>query len=680
MGKIVILDENTANKIAAGEVVERPASVVKEMIENSIDAGAESITIEIKKGGISYIRITDNGSGIDDDDVEIAFERHATSKIRKAEDLESISSLGFRGEALASIAAVSDVELTTRTKNNSVGKLVKVRGGIVKDVKMIGCPVGTTFVVRNLFYNTPARFKFLKKDTTETGYISNIITRVALANPNISFRFINNNATIIHTPGNNDLLSTIFSLYGKEIAKGVSEIEYKDNKIQISGYAGKPEIGRGNRNYQSIFINGRYIKSKLIASAIEEAYKTFLMKNKFPFIVLKIDINPILVDVNVHPTKMEVRFSEEQEIFRSVYHAIKSALLSKSLIREADLNNSKKPIFKLKEFENKNKEFDQQKIGDTYKKQLDIVSELDEKNTAIEKKPFIIEHTDKQQNVKTFNPTDEKNKSNQHIKENLIYHDYVQDITKLNNCNVNNNELMESAKKDEEAVNLDKINKQEIKKSNLIEETNKEVNNEIKVDKKNKDIDLFINSKIIGQAFSTYILLQHNNELVLIDQHAAHERAMFERLKEKFNKNEAVSQVLLSPVVIELTQQEIKLIEEYKEFIIKLGFELDNFGNNSIILRSVPIETDSVEMHFKEIIDFLLSKRNQEYSKIADEVLYQIACKSAIKANENLSEIEIKSLLETLAALENPYTCPHGRPVIISITKNEFEKKFKRIL
>lgn len=334
MGKIITLDEGTINKIAAGEVVERPTSVVKELVENSIDAGATRIDIEIKKGGISFIKILDNGSGIEEDDIVIAFERHSTSKLKHSDELPSILSLGFRGEALASIAAVSKLEMITRTKNNPYGIKIYIEGGNIVNVSQIGSPVGTSIIVRELFYNTPARFKFLKRDATESGYVSDIVNRIALGNPPISLKFISNGASIIHTPGNSDLLSTIVSVYGIDIGKSVLEIDYKDDLVTITGYAGEPVISRSNRNYQSIFVNGRYVKSKLIASAIDEAYKTYLMKNKFAFAVLKIEINPAAIDVNVHPAKMEIRFSDESGIYRAVYHAIRNALLSGGKILE----------------------------------------------------------------------------------------------------------------------------------------------------------------------------------------------------------------------------------------------------------------------------------------------------------------------------------------------------------
>lgn len=614
MGKIIILDENTSNKIAAGEVIEKPASVIKELVENSIDAGAGSISIEIKNGGISFIKVTDNGSGIDEDDVEIAFERHATSKIRNSNDLETISTLGFRGEALASIAAVATVELTSRVQNKNYGMYIKIQGGIVKEVRQTGCPVGTTFIIRDLFYNTPARFKFLKKDATEAGYISDIISRVALGNPQISFRLISNNATAIHTPGNNDLLSTIFSLYGKEIASNVYEIKYNDNKFKISGYAGKPEISRANRNHQSLYVNGRYIRSKLITSAIDEAYKTFLLKNKYPFIVTNMEVNPMLVDVNVHPTKMEIRFSDEQEVFRSVYHAVHNALLSKTDVRNVTLNQEKQD-FKLHE--------------SMYQKHNCVQQDIVQRNS------------------------------------------YVQDMTpETYTCKKPNTEPLPKISAVQVNIPEDKISDQP-EVSGVIQEAETE-----KAEKQ------FSNLKIVGQAFSTYIFLQDSDNVLIIDQHAAHERITYETLRKKYLNNEALSQYLLSPVVFDMTNQELNLLEGSKDFFDKLGFIYESFGNNSIILRSVPFSADNstVKEVFLDVVDYVTSMEKADITESYDDILYNVACKAAIKANKWLGDMEIRNILSELDCLENPYTCPHGRPTVVKVTRLELEKMFKRIL
>ncbi|MCX7749704.1 MAG: DNA mismatch repair endonuclease MutL [Clostridia bacterium] len=677
MGKIVVLDENTSNKIAAGEVVERPASVVKELVENSMDAGASSISVEIKNGGISFIKVADNGSGIEEDDAEIAFERHATSKIRNSNDLEAISTLGFRGEALASIAAVSSVELTTRVQKNAYGILVNIQGGAVKDVKQTGCPVGTTFVVRELFYNTPARFKFLKKDSTEAGYISDIISRIALSRPEVSFRLISNHSTVIHTPGNNDLLSTVFSIYGKEIAKNVLKVDYEDTRFKIKGFAGKPEIARSNRNYQSIYINGRYIKSKIIASAIDEAYKTFLMKNKFPFIVLNLEVNPMMVDVNVHPTKMEVRFSEEQEVFRSVYHAVSNALLEKSLVRDAHL--LEKQSFKMEVNPGEAKSYEQQNLDfktPSIKETVNVSYLKDINKTDLSNKPY----------EKVFPEVKHDKKLVE--KERVLYEEVKHEPEKKDSAA----KLVEvfnpvtGPVSEKRIIAGENSNLTESKASNNVfpPTANKPIEEDLDLEeeKGKESIVSFSDFKIIGQVFSTYIILQDGEDMILIDQHAAHERIMYEKLKSGFLNQESLAQMLLAPVVIELTHQEIKFLEEEKEFFNQLGFIYENFGNNSIIIRAVPGTEDGslVKDTFLQVIDKVLVSGKANFERIADDVLFTMACKAAVKANKKLDPLEINEILKGLSAIKNPYTCPHGRPTVIKITKYELEKMFKRII
>ncbi|MCX7843144.1 MAG: DNA mismatch repair endonuclease MutL [Clostridia bacterium] len=619
MGKIIVLDENTSNKIAAGEVIERPSSVVKELVENSIDAGASAITVEIKNGGISFIKVTDNGSGIDEDDIEIAFERHATSKIKSARDLESIATLGFRGEALSSIAAVSTVELTTRVEKNNHGTYIKVQGGSVKEVRQTGCPVGSTFIVRDLFYNTPARYKFLKKDSTEAGYVSDVLSRIALGNPSISIKLLSNSAVVFHSPGNNDLLSAIFSIYGKEIARDVLAVSYSDEKMSLSGFVGKADIARSNRTNQSIFINGRYIKSKLISSAVDEAYKTLLMKSRFPFFVLNLDINPQLVDVNVHPTKMEVRFSQEQEIFMGVYHAVENSLISSSLIKEMRLEDEKEDGFRFKNTAINKPDYSQEEIA---------VSSIS-----------VSEYPETQ-----YTP---QSKTSYNIQDSI--------------------EAAEETKYPEPSYSMNNYTCIENNAGGI--ETPKKYNS-------------FAEYMIVGQAFSTYIILQKAEELVLIDQHAAHERIMYERLKKKYENKVKISQNLIVPLVVNMTYKEIKFLEENKDFFISLGFEFENFGNNSVIIRAVPLldENDAIKSTFLEVIDALINSNKTINSITADETLYSIACKAAVKANKRLDDSEIRSLLEELDFLENPYTCPHGRPTAIRLTKHELEKMFKRII
>lgn len=680
MGKIIILDENTSNKIAAGEVIERPASVVKELVENSIDAGASIVTVEIKNGGISYIKVTDNGSGIEEDDAVIAFDRHATSKIRNSDDLEKISTLGFRGEALASIAAVSTVELTTRTKQSDYGCYVRVQGGVVKETRHTGCPPGTTFVVRDLFYNTPARFKFLKKDTTEAGYISDIINRIALGNPHISFKFISGGSTVIHTPGNNDLRSTIFSVYGRDIARQILEVNYEDSKIKITGYIGKPDIARSNRNHQSFFINRRYIRSKVITSAVDEAFKTYLIKNKFPFIVLNIEINPLYVDINVHPTKMEVRFSDDQEIFRSVYHAVNNALLGEFLVKNVQLGEKEKNPFRFSYSELQTRKFEQQNI-DSYG---GFIREASVQTDARHCK-------DEDYGGESARTANTLTKTGNLIQDKAV----ERGISRIYASCAEESKLKGEGTQSETGVSngncVDKISGNTLVEGNCGQ--NKEdgymiENSGIFAEKSNKtginkeNIALLNNVKIIGQAFLTYIILQSEDALIIIDQHAAHERIMYEKLKKKFETSENMAQMLLSPVIIELTHQELKLVEEKADFFNKIGFIYENFGNNSIILRSTPVllDTSDIRETFMDMVDRVSSFWKTNYDRMVDEAIYAIACKAAVKANRRMDDMEIKKLLEDLMLLGNPYTCPHGRPALVRISRYEFEKMFKRVV
>lgn len=608
MGKIIILDENTSNKIAAGEVIERPASVVKELVENAIDAGADRIQVEIKNGGISFIKVSDNGHGIAEDDVEIAFERHSTSKIRRPDDLLSISTLGFRGEALASIAAVSTVQLASRVKDSSYGMQVEVTGGNIVDVKQTGCPVGTTFIVRNLFFNTPARYKFLKKDSTETGYISDILGRIALGRPEISFKLTSGASVLLHTPGNGDLKSVIFSVYGRDTASRLHEVDYADNAAAIRGCIGKPEIARSNRNHQSLYINGRYVRSRLVSSAVEEAYKTYLMKEKHPFYVLNLALNPMLVDVNVHPAKMEIRFSNEQEIFSSIYNAVNSTLIKSTTIMEQ--KDAFSPVAK--------------------------ASYGTERN-AYKQQDFAF--TDKAGDYRGKEPLQEESKL---VRETIggWAEGFAAETGAEEAADVHVAEFFE------------------------------------------KERRISPSAKIVGQLFSTYILIQQNDELIMIDQHAAHERVMYEKLLESYNRKSAMGQLLVSPVSVQLTHKEFTWAIEHKDFFENIGFKFESFGNNSVMLRSVPYTNHEVDSRrlFMELVDKGLSNENRNTPVVADEILYTVACKAAIKANRTLGEPEIRSLLEKLSVLVNPFSCPHGRPTAVKITRRDIEKMFKRIV
>lgn len=694
MGDIVILDELTANKIAAGEVVERPASVVKEMVENSIDAGATNITVEIADGGITKIKITDNGSGIAVDDVEMAFERHATSKIRSAKDLDSIRTLGFRGEALASISSVSKVELVTRKRENESGTRVVVCGGKLLETSTIGCPVGTTFIVSDLFYNTPARYKFLKKDTTEANYIADIINRMALERENIAFKYINKGKVMLHTPGNGDLRSVIFSVYGKDVASSVLEVESSYNGVLVSGFVGKPTIARGTRSWQSIYLNHRYIKSKLVAKAVEEAYATHLMKGKYPFYVLKIDVDTALVDVNVHPTKMEVRFSNEQDIFKCVYRAVSSVLMNKGEYRDAVvpdkvIKNSISPKYVQSTFVQNSFAKTSMNVDPDEKKIDDIINATIQKNRLeVLNSDFVKRSND------SLNESDcDKNSDNESINDGGIDDRYAGGVS-VEHRNISDGYRYGMAACDENTkrcsgvqeigdVVCDVLN-DSVSVGDEVVVKNREgcVDKQSEVEEHEEyqsDVSL-VDCVILGQLFRTYILLQKDNEFYMIDQHAAHERVMFERLRSRYMSNESMTQHLLTPIIVEMQVSEIRSVLANKDKIERLGFEVDEFGNGTLIIRGVPAfsDEDNIKQYFLDVVDKLIFKDRTEID--IDETLYNIACKSAIKAHKKMDDKEIVELLKQLDKLENPFTCPHGRPTAIKMTKSDVEKMFKRIV
>ncbi|AEY66201.1 DNA mismatch repair endonuclease MutL [Clostridium sp. BNL1100] len=665
MGRIIVLDENTSNKIAAGEVVEKPASVVKELVENSIDAGATSISVDIKNGGISYIKITDNGSGMDEDDVEIAFERHATSKIKRAEDLDSVITMGFRGEALASIASVASVELMTKTAASTYGMYVHIKGGVFQDVRQTGCPVGTTFIIKDLFFNTPARYKFLKKDSTEAGYISDTISRIALGNPDISFKLTNGKTTLIHTPGNNDLKSVIYSIYGKEIIKDLVAVEYADEKIKISGYVGKPEAARSNRNYQSLYINKRYVKSKLVSYSVEQAFSSILMKNRFPFFVLNIDINPVLVDANVHPAKTEVRFADESYLSRTIYIAVSNALTTGgSLFNPVSVPNKDRELFKFSGNSEPKMEYVQ--------KEIELNKKQDDNKKADEIRLFTkalepLAKTDVHK-ISTFTEKPQTDTSS------LTF-------TKPEEYNVRQPQSVTVEKKQENSDELNN-NSDVIKEADFSEDVEDvliEDDRSVRTEKVHPEL---ADMKYIGQAFSTYILLQSNDELVMVDQHAAHERIIYEKLRTKYDSQENTTQLLLEPVVIQLQPFELDAIKTKHELLNGIGFVFEDFGNNSIIIRGIPYMVGDCSPRdiFIELTQKLQESIKPVSTPLADEIIHTIACKAAIKANKKLDEKEVHQLLTELSNTGRRYTCPHGRPTVIRLTKYEIEKMFKRIV
>ena len=597
MGKIVILDEVTSNQIAAGEVVERPASVAKEMIENSLDAGATSITVEIENGGISLFKITDNGFGMAKDDMVIAFERHATSKIRKTEDLNVISSFGFRGEALASIASVAEVEVTSRTKDSDTGYRVVIKGGNLVSEEEVAAQVGTTFTVRNLFYNTPARYKFLKKDYTEAGYIEDIISKIALVNPKVAFKFINNKKTIIQTTGDGNILNCIYNIFGKDIAKSIVPFREELDGIVIEGALGKEDISRSNRSNEIFFVNERYIKNKTLTSAVENAYQTIIPIGKFPYCIINVKMPATLVDVNVHPTKTEVRFADEGLIYRAVYHVVKEKMLKQDLVPEVkEKEEEAKPTFTYTETKSSNSSF-------SY-----TMPKSSGYNSLYENKP-------------------------------VTYGEPKRDLF--------------------------------ISKPVDIKERNESIFSKVEEEK---------NYKIVGVAFSTYVIIEQNGEMYIIDQHAAHERVMYEKLLKKVREGIKNKQMLMIPEVVEVKNNELYIIKTNIELFNQAGFELEEFGGNSVKISAVPSEITGIAIKdlFLELLDSLQKESGVIENDKAEYFIFTMACKAAVKANMNLNIVEIEALISEMMKLENPFTCPHGRPTAIKMTKYELEKKFKR--
>lgn len=730
MGNIVLLDELTINQIAAGEVIERPASVIKEMVENSIDAGATNITVEIKNGGISYIKVSDNGKGIAQDDLEIAFERHATSKIRSAEDLDTVTSMGFRGEALASIAAIANVEMVSKTEEQEIGYKVVVEAGNILEKEEAGCRTGTTITVRNLFFNTPVRYKFLKKDYTESGYIEDVITRIALVNPNIAIRLINTGKTVIQTNGNGDLKSVIYSIYGKDVANGIMELSYKYEDITVTGVIGKPEIARSNRSNQLFFVNKRYIKDKTLTAATEQAYKGLIPIGKFGFVVLNLEMSPAKVDVNVHPAKLEVRFQEENKVFQAIYHSIKDTLLKGELVA----NTEKQPLEvnttpKLSENVIKRDEVSFEErlrmLKESKKEEQSSGNGLFGFRKQAEKK--IEEYTDEESKIKTNILEDIYNKSQNVATMQLSDIDEKYEIQKPkelqenvseeeNNTNTENNEATyikaenETVEVNAQPVETKEVNQNpEIKTELFSEEFNamyaklfgttpktEEHTEEKEEDKKINAIDIAKDNismfetqeefkkpayKFIGIVFKTYIILEMNNEMYILDQHAAHERIMYEKVKKNYySEKEKDSQMLLLPDIITLSHKEMNIAKDNIKMFEQAGFSLEEFGENTIKLTGVPticVDLDTKEL-FLETLDEINTVARTAKQEKEERFIATVACKAAVKANMALTTQEVESLMDKLLQLPNPFTCPHGRPTAIKMTKYDIERKFAR--
>ena len=622
---IQVLDQETINKIAAGEVIERPSSVVKELVENAIDAGATAVTIEIKDGGISFIRITDNGSGISKDDIPMAFLRHSTSKIKSIEDLMNVSSLGFRGEALSSIAAVSQVELITKTADDFTGSRYVIEGGNEISLEEVGAPDGTTFIVRNLFYNTPVRRKFLKTAATEAGYVNALIEHLSLSHPDISFRFINNNQNKLHTSGNMNLKDIIYGVYGRDITSNLMEISGKTQDVEITGFIGKPVICRGNRGYENYYINGRYIKSSIITKAIEEAYKGYIMPHNYPFTAIHFKINPSIMDVNVHPTKMELRFSKNEFVYRFVLETVKECLANRELAARVKLTDSKP--YQAPRIEPPRESFYNSTESSVKQKNVN------ENQTT----GFIKNTTDYTKMPPTRLPEPfEIKRSAEMVKEDKKIYE---------------------AEKKQEAEQLSMFD------TPLMSEKAK------------------ADYRIIGQLFETYWLIEYEDKFYMMDQHAAHEKILYERFMNHLKVNDMDTQMIMPPVIIELNMQQEDAYKRNKQAFSRLGFEIEEFGGNAYKVTGLPAGLPNINLK-QMLIDMIdgLTDDNSTDLDIITERVATMSCKAAVKGNNKLSFEEAKELIEELMQAENPYNCPHGRPTLIVMSKYEVERKFNRIL
>ena len=707
MPHIQVLDQITIDKIAAGEVVERPASVIKELTENAIDAGSTAIVVEIEEGGIAYMRVSDNGCGIDKNEVRSAFLRHSTSKIRSDEDLRHISTLGFRGEALSSISAVSMVELITKQKDSLLGTRYVIEGGKEKTLEDAGAKDGTTFIIRQLFYNTPARRKFLKTPMTEAAHINDIMTRLALSHPEISFQFINNGQTKLHTSGNGQLKDVIYHIYGRDVANNLIPLTNKSEGITISGFLGKPVITRGNRNFENYYINHRYVKNNVIAKAIEDGYKDYTMQHKYPFVVLMLDIDPEKIDVNVHPTKMELRFMNQQQIYNLLYEAVFKGLREPELIPEVDVPEPKKdeaeekPVKEpvpeerdLDYFMNKMKErvvsyhnhnsqaevtsrtgvFDKALINNKIQQAVSNRKNNEAVNGTAESAPRTriperfesYKHRDPSPD---FDPAPEIPNM---VKEEPVYSPAQTEYREPQNT-------IPDVVPEETPADQPEAETGFIKRPDLVG--------------KGEQLDLFEEKmlerdirqeyKIIGQVFDTYWMVEFHDQLYIIDQHAAHERVLYEKTLRGMKNREYTSQYLNPPIILSLSMQEANIVEAYKDRFQAIGFEIEPFGGNEYAVRAIPDNLFGIAKKelLLEMIDDLDDGLNTTIKPdLIDERIATMSCKAAVKGTSKLSFREVETLIAELLTLDNPYHCPHGRPTIITMTKREMEKKFKRIV
>lgn len=698
MSKIALLNQETIDKIAAGEVIERPSSVVKELVENAIDAGASAITVEIKEGGTSFIRITDNGCGIEHDEVPLAFLRHSTSKIKSAEDLMCVHSLGFRGEALSSIAAIARVELITKTFDALTGTRYLIEGSKEVAMEEIGAPDGTTFLVKDLFFNTPARRKFLKTPQTEGTYISDMLEKLALSHPDISFKYINNNQTRLHTSGNGNRKDLIYHIYGRDIASSLLEVNYESELFSVSGFIGKPLINRGNRNYENYFINGRYIKSSILSKAIEEAYKSFLMQHQYPFTVLYFTFPGETLDVNVHPTKMELRFDNNKEIYRQLCDALYGVLSHRELIPDVPVDEKKaedtvKHVYK----ESIPEPFEKRRINEIRSNAAQRVERA--YKPAVPTPVTVRENTDSfgQENrssiVRESTSAQVQGKTGQTTSSGVkiipVGETPVMGLNQFPKSETTQ-AVLEQKKETDLNGGSDCQNEISTLQKNVSEgkDTNTspvEAPEQMTLESMSPDFltrDAKKMHRIIGQLFKTYWLIEYEDKLYIIDQHAAHEKVLYERTMARLHEKEYTSQAISPPIVLSLDAKEQEMLERYRKDIERLGYEIENFGGREYMISAVPDNLFSIDMKdlFIEMLDDFSNLTGRETPDLIMEKVASMSCKAAVKGNDALSLPEIDALIEELLTLDNPFNCPHGRPTIIAMSKYEIEKKFKRIV
>lgn len=664
MPQIQVLDQITIDKIAAGEVIERPASIVKELVENSIDAKAASVTVEIQDGGISLIRVTDNGSGIEREDIRNAFLRHSTSKIRKVEDLAHIASLGFRGEALSSISAVTRTELITKTKEDTFGTRYVIEGGVEQSLEDAGAPDGTTFLVRQLFYNVPARRKFLKTPMTEAGHVQDLLMRLALSHPEVAFTFINNGQTKMRTSGNGKLKDVIYSIYGREAAANLIELDYSMDGLVMKGYLGKPVITRGNRNFENYFVNGRYVKNAMLSKAIEDAYKDFLMQHKFPFVVIHFQVDGEKIDVNVHPTKMEMRFQRQQDVYNIVYEGVHRTLLEPELIPQVEA-----PAPKV---------ISQPKSESPFLLKPKTAPQPMEKKPEEKEEPHDEAYFMKKMKERVLS-YHQRNSSAEVAKKEQIFRPQAQ-AERIKDALARAKEVEKQPQKQAEeqpeliretpVYETKPVTEEKAEQLNLFEE------HLLKREKKAE-------YKLIGQVFETYWLVEFENSLYIIDQHAAHERVLYERTLKEMKNREFTAQYLSPPIILSLSMQEAQVLNENMDRFTRIGFEIEPFGGEEYAVRAIPDNLFGIAK--KELLLEMLDDLTDGIStsmtpELIDEKVASMSCKAAVKGNNWLSAQEADALIGELLLLENPYHCPHGRPTIIAMTQRELEKKFKRIV